>query len=424
MYWKIKKSPAMVSTELAISITLVVAALFVTLGLFSGNLKQMVSSGNFQRFFLGSDKTTYSAFNRDYSNSAIETIMTGEQGLEQLRKLANNLGVDIIKDQINNNKTILTGKDSNSIEYLALIIKAITGEPHICVYMEDESNKHCNDPEIGGYAYAIESNLTKVRALYPKSQSPTNYLPNSPAMNLTGIDTSLASLASEIITTNGASAMSTMQQAAFVKKATLAAQPVVYKSVLLANTNEKFKSSDKEKEYTPEQFAADLLATIDDVAAVAQTSADYCSNHSKNTSCKNSIGDNDMEVVALWKKNVNNISRNTFQNIASNFLNSMKEGANEETNGLGDWAYNLFVTSPNIINILNDDSVITTTKATACTALFYGNDDNQSSNSTVTRGLVNITGKHPEVTLEMLGITSSPNQYIMTSESNYCRSAK
>lgn len=397
MHWNIRKSPAMVSTELAISITLVVAALFVTLGLFGGNLKEMVSRGNFQRFFLGSDKTTYSAFNRDYSDSAIESIMTGEQGLEVIRRKANNMAHYLINEGINAKKTNLTGKDSNSIYYLGLVIKAIVGEPHICVIMKKDSDANCTDPEIGGYDYAIESNLTKVRALQPRSQSPTNYLPNVPALTLTNLDTSLASLASEI-TTN----MSTDNKTEFTKIATLKAQPVVKPSVLLANVHKKFKSHDPN--YTAKDFAKDLTAVAKAVYDSADISNDKSTTHHKKCKedwpwngviCDESpqIDNNDLIIMKKWYEYLNGTdglsSKDSIPEISELFLSSMD--------------------TYDITNRANDDK-------------YLGSD---SPCNTMIKGLVAINEKHSDITLESLGFSTPVlNQYIITAAGKTCTMRK
>lgn len=71
------KLRAVLSVEVIISVVLVAIALIVTLGLFSENIKTMIVNGNFQRFFTKGDKTTYSAFNRNYSGDD-EYQITGE----------------------------------------------------------------------------------------------------------------------------------------------------------------------------------------------------------------------------------------------------------------------------------------------------------------------------------------------------------
>ena len=92
---------AMITVELAISLVLVLVVLFFTLGLFGNNLKDMFASSNFKNVFNGEDvKTFFAMFNRNYSNSQIDIQLLGQQGLQVVRKKANNgsLGILDAKD--------------------------------------------------------------------------------------------------------------------------------------------------------------------------------------------------------------------------------------------------------------------------------------------------------------------------------------
>ena len=146
-----KRHSAGVTMEVAIGVALAVAVLFVILGLFNNNLKNMIVNTNLSNIFKNNDvKTAFTAFNKDYSNSQINVQIMGEQGLTRLRKKANNLALTLIESPFNN-----TNVNANTIEYLSLAIEAIVGQGDICVYMKNDSDKFCNEDGIGGYAYLI-----------------------------------------------------------------------------------------------------------------------------------------------------------------------------------------------------------------------------------------------------------------------------
>ncbi len=146
-----KRHSAGVTMEVAIGVALAVAVLFVILGLFNNNLKNMIVNTNLSNIFKNNDvKTAFSAFNKDYSSSQINVQIMGEQGLARLRKKANNLALTLIESPFND-----TNANANTIEYLSLAIEAIVGRGDICVYMKNDSDKFCNEDGIGGYAYLI-----------------------------------------------------------------------------------------------------------------------------------------------------------------------------------------------------------------------------------------------------------------------------
>lgn len=140
-----------VSMEVIVGIALSIVVLFITLGLFSDNLSNMISSSNIKNIFTG-DRTLFASFNRDYTDSQVDVQVMGEQGLELLRQKANNLALDLIENPYSS-----ANENASSIAYLALVIQAIVGEPHICLYMEKESTLPCKDSSIGGYTYKIKN---------------------------------------------------------------------------------------------------------------------------------------------------------------------------------------------------------------------------------------------------------------------------
>lgn len=145
-----------ITIEVAIGIILAVIVLFVAIGLFNENLANMLTGSNIKNMFLNNNKTTYGSFNRDYADSQINVQIMGEQGLDMLRRIANNRAITQI-DALYNGSDI-TVKNNSSIGYLVLAINAIVGSPDICVFMKKDSNKKCNEDGIGGYNYKVTKN--------------------------------------------------------------------------------------------------------------------------------------------------------------------------------------------------------------------------------------------------------------------------
>lgn len=161
-----------VTVEVAIGVALAVVVVLVALGLFSENLSNMVSSSGFANMFKNHDKTTYSSFNRDYTDSQVNIQLIGEQGLAMLRNIANNKAISQIDKYFSGSDTSVT--NVNSITYLAVAINAIVGSPDICVYMKKDSDKKCDQDGIGGYSYKINLNggsisMNKVGSMGSKS---------------------------------------------------------------------------------------------------------------------------------------------------------------------------------------------------------------------------------------------------------------
>lgn len=161
---------AMITTELAVSLILVAVVLFVTLGLFSDNLQEMISKGNFNNMFKGNyGSTFFSAFQRDYSGSQVEVQTMGEQGLEVIRKNANNSAEQLIDqtfEKPNGQTDVVTG---TTIAYLVGVVKVIVGNPTICTTMEKPSKDPCEQIDGVENKYLVEdgaSNALVIRRAY------------------------------------------------------------------------------------------------------------------------------------------------------------------------------------------------------------------------------------------------------------------
>lgn len=125
------KNPAMMTVELGVSLVLIVVVLFVVIGLFNDNIKSMIGSSNFSRLFSANGlKNFFQSFNRNYDDSQIYVQIMGEQGLEMLRKKANNSDLGLIETAKSASSTDPT--TTNTIIYLANIIQLIVGDQKIC----------------------------------------------------------------------------------------------------------------------------------------------------------------------------------------------------------------------------------------------------------------------------------------------------
>lgn len=376
MDWKMKKLSAGLSVELTISIALVTVALFVTLGLFSDNLKEMITSGNLQKFFLGGDKTKYSAFNRDYSNAGVETLMTGEQGLEQIRKLANNASDELINNNINAPDK-LTAKDANAILYYSLIVKAIVGEPHMCIPMKKDSDEKCIVPEIGGYKYAIDLNGYTATAV--ESNSPSIILSPLRQLRLRNHATSLASLASTItLNGNGKSTLTTEEKYDFITNATTNAKPYVDPGVLIfIPGGGKFHSSDRPST-TIQDALKDLVNNVYNNARIAYSK---CDEQSGRTNCDTAINDTDIDNISNWANSiVPDVINTTYansQDLYSAFIDSLTITKYADSD-CASWKDGLIKTicddlaaNIQILNLLDDDLANENTER-ACVMLKNG----------------------------------------------------
>ena len=125
--------------EVSVTAGIVVIVTILAIGMFSDGLKGVIANGGTSKILNNGNnqKTAYENFNRDYSSTQIEVQITGEQGLEMLRKKANNLALKLINSDYN--------KNSVEIAYLARVVEILTGESYFCSYMQENSEKHCDE---------------------------------------------------------------------------------------------------------------------------------------------------------------------------------------------------------------------------------------------------------------------------------------
>lgn len=331
MIWKNRRASGMVSTEVAISIGLTVAVLFIVLGLFSDNLKAMVTQSNIKSFFEGNDsKTFYSSFNRNYSNSVVETQMVGEQGLEQMRKRANNKAIEKIESPFSDSNA-----NANTIGYLAIAIQSMVGEPHVCTYMKKNSKKVCDkiDPEIG-YQYKIKFNGDGV-TINSVDASGNSV---SKTIRLYYTESTVASLLG-----GGTSQGSTDEaQYDFIKGLTISLKPFVDSDALLINVIDYFTSTIKAMESTTNSVSnaiSDAVSAAEkaynachgNIIKDADSKADsLCYNCESNSwfgaDCAPTINKSDLEEIKNLAKNlnalVNSYNGNNPNEMLSEFINN------------------------------------------------------------------------------------------------------
>lgn len=336
---KNERKPAAVSTEVAIGIALSVVVLFVAIGLFSDNLSSMITSSNIGNVFNGNgSKEHYDNLNRDYSKSQINVQIMGEQGLSQLRRIANNKAIEIIENPFS-----ASNPDGNSIAYLALAIKALTGEPHVCVYMKNDSDKFCdekseNPPSIGGYNYKIDvssgSTLTisKVDAT-GTSVSKTVALPIDNAVS--------AVLSSKVvpIDADGRSTLSEDAKYSFIKDISVSLTSKVRPDVLLIRVLAAFTSNQNTAAASVAKEITDFQNLVTAVLASAKEANNACDGKSPAGmrgdydyyGCGGyyRINDSDMTTLNQWQADLNSyftspsIATASKSDIAQHFMDSL-----------------------------------------------------------------------------------------------------
>lgn len=115
-----RSKSGMVTVELAISLVLISVVLILVMGLFSNNLKTLFAASNFKNIFTG-DRSIFSIFNRDYSNSQMDVQLLAEQGLGLIRTTANNEAFEILKNAQNNGNKITDRQEATTVYYLSQV---------------------------------------------------------------------------------------------------------------------------------------------------------------------------------------------------------------------------------------------------------------------------------------------------------------
>lgn len=226
----------MVASEVAIGIALSVIVLFVALGLFGDNLSKMTIDGSgIQNLFKGNENNTaFSQFSQDYTGSQINVQITGAQGLQMLRRKANNKAIEMIEESFSKSNT-----NANSIGYLSMAIKAITGESHICKYMNDDSDEHCD--KLGGYEYnlAISGAALTIKNVNDKSKNAGTSV--SLAMNSTVA--SVLSSANVPIDSEGRSRLTREEKYSFIRNLSDKLADYIRSDALLLRTTNSFTAT-------------------------------------------------------------------------------------------------------------------------------------------------------------------------------------
>lgn len=402
MFKKVSKSGTAM-TEIAIGIALAAVAIAVGMGLFNDNLAGMVTNSNLSNFFGGNDsKTEFSAFNRDYSNSQISVQIMGEQGLQMLRRTANNKAITQIDNAFSGDTS---EKNANSIGYLAMAIKAIVGSPDICIYMQKDSDKLCSEKEIGGYNYKIDSGSA---ALTIKKVDKTGNTVSKTKVLTMGDE--LSSIFSTINIPTGsttANTLNTNEKYTFIKDLSTEAKPYIYSHVILINTVEAFESTKK----TNLLSANNLLSSLTDILDKINSKTDeaYTRCH-----CYHIFG---VKVCVPWQRfathsgcsgaTVSDTDKSKVNNWASELKSSLSSSASSGVSSSELMAlFTSSLDSNNIIDILNDD---VTNSVTAC--------------ETFISNLIELSNTY-NLPMNDLGLTETSSEYTLTKGGQTCTASK
>ncbi|MDD3436015.1 MAG: hypothetical protein PHC64_02575 [Candidatus Gastranaerophilales bacterium] len=370
---KNKTKSGTISTELAIGIGLAVVVLFVVLGLFSDNLSTLVSNTNLKNIFDGNDKTSYTSFNRDYSDTQVNVQTIGEQGLAMLRKTANNKAIVQIAKLLSNADT--TAINVNSIVYLSKAIDELAGEPHICVYMKKESLEKCNNEEIGGYNYKV--------TLDSSSLTIEKVNKNGTTVELNRVSTISSAPAAVFRSFYPNAAAPQLTKYQFIKDLSGKSQLHVYSHVLLIRLLDYYQN----REITTSNSGSVTTSSIVSVtsfleelkAAIRSAYERNCPVRGSFPICGKGIDQKDFNILNSWTDNlISKFTTNTSKDeIVSNFKNSI---------------------SPNIISRVNDDV---------------------SSCSILVKGLVDVANDY-SIPLSEFGITQTDRGYTLTAGNETC----
>lgn len=161
---RFKNRRAMVTVELAVTLVLIVVALFVTLGLFNNNLRDMVANSNIKNLFNGNGaRTLFSFFNKDYKNAQVYVQIMGEQGLQILRKKANNGVVSAVAAlHPSGGNSVPNNGAFSTISYLSQIITVIMGNQVICDTMITPSIAECGKEGVPSAKYIVSISGTSL----------------------------------------------------------------------------------------------------------------------------------------------------------------------------------------------------------------------------------------------------------------------
>lgn len=350
-----KRKPAAVSTEVAIGIAVAVVALFVALGIFGDNLSSIVANSNIGNAFKGSDaKTEYTSYDRDYSDSQVNVQIMGEQGLEMLRRRANNKAIEVIEESFSN-----SNHDGNSIAYLTTALRILTGESHICTYMKKDSDKHCD--EIGDYYYditALSASSMTIERQAVKNKEGLVQTEGTITIPVDGFASSVLTSVNVPLDGNGYSTLSTVQKYTDIREITTKLLNYIRKDVVLIRGISDFTSAAYSTSFAAVRNAFTssngFIVTVKNSAYNAYTKCDDPGNdtdisvsgaYNKTDAGKNCVGYNRIDgpayqIIDNWATDLNKklASATTKDEIVSDLTTSLS------TYG--------------VIGVLEDDNVI------------------------------------------------------------------
>lgn len=162
----LKSRKAGITIEISLSIILILGVLFVALGIFHDNLKNMVAASGMQNMFSKSNssgKTTYSMWTKNPTSTQINVAMVGDQGLEAYHNQAKET-IDALVEK--SKHTSLTSQDiTNLAQALTVLSESGTSAPdsELKPYAEIKNNNEITiyiDNEDASNSYTSYSGKT------------------------------------------------------------------------------------------------------------------------------------------------------------------------------------------------------------------------------------------------------------------------
>ena len=392
---KNRQKSAMITVELAIGIALSLAVLFVVLGLFNDNLRTMVANSNFSNIFEKNDsKITYSSFDKNYSGSQINVQIMGEQGLQMLRKKANNLAITLIESPFNNSNS-----NGTTIKYLSSAIRTIVGNGNICVYMKKDSDKLCSDTEIGGYSYNVNSGSASSLTVQKVDTTGHNVLASVSIPLSTSVNNAV-DYTGNIPTTNPSytSSLTVDQKYSALQTLTDTFKPYIdSNATLVTEVNPKLTSA-----LGVATLKAEINTLLEQVRGSAQYAYNRCIDHEgdRSLNCSPFVDNDDFSRINNWitqlKSTINSDATTSKSTIAYTISSSFNQNSSVYRNESGTRAFRLAYDRKD-------------GKSVAC--------------ETLINGLVKIAQKY-DLKISDFGISESSNNYSVLSGEYACKASK
>lgn len=399
-----KRSIASISTEVAIGTALAVVGLFVVIGLFNDNVANMATHFSLKNIFNADSagKTTYSSYDRDYTSSEVNVQITGEQGLEMLRKKANNKALDLIE-----NPFATSNSSGGEIAYLSKAVEIISGEGAICVYMKNNSNKHCSDKSIGGYGYDIQ--IGDADIVISKVDASGNTVEKQVTMTLNGAVSAIVGSYSVPLNNDNYSKYTTDEQYSKIKDLTGKVKNLIDNSVLLVGTGSTYSKTT----VVNKSIVQALTSMLNDLDSSLQSAYNTCNLNGlpreEEVCCQGSdwnVDPNHGSVTAKYNRCwVNEDAYNSFHAWAQKEIQQMNDPSavvsslfiNNKSlnNSYAAWADSAVPTAESIVtSILNSDVPVNNSSLELTTILASDHANSTTACDKLKTDLQNITANY------------------------------